>query len=532
MNGHSAAETLAFRLMEIRQRRGELVGDARETPVFVLAAGWGSGERQLARRFPFAIASDPAVSQSLLDGFSRQLVHAEGAMPNGARGQEHPAQAESAVGAAAVSAVAGAQARFLRAVCQSTEEIGARWGAASCSISGDYAACLKVLFPRAKFVLRHRNPLDAFARYLADSQKGGAMPRRDPSLAARFAQRWSDMVAGFALWSEKIGGILIGYDGAVRVEPSEIEEYAEARLSAIVPSPLGEQGACAAAPLHHDDVEAIVQCAGAIASRFGYRLALGASSESANVGEPRANIYRAVHTAGAGPASCAVLVPAMRYVEPDCEKSLRDLERRGYVVRRVYGCSPIDHARSRLATAALEQGFEETLWIDADTAFDPEAVDRLRSHGVPIIAGLCSRRAARGGLAMAPIPGTNELLMGDGAGVVEVLYAGTGFLLVRTEVYIAIQRRFNLPLCDADRPNHAIPFFMPMLEEWGGRMSYLGEDYAFCRRARLCGYKIMADASIRLWHIGSYHYGYEDAGTELQRLASYRHTFETHDDRG
>ncbi|HEX7380455.1 MAG TPA: hypothetical protein VF278_25300 [Pirellulales bacterium] len=133
---------------------------------------------------------------------------------------------------------------------------------------------------------------------------------------------------------------------------------------------------------------------------------------------------------------------------------------------------------------------------------------------------------------MAPLPGTREVTMGEGGGLVEVLYAGTGFLLVRRGVYVAIQQRFNLPLCDGGRAHRAIPFFMPMLEEWGGTMSQLGEDYAFSRRARLCGYKIMADTSIRLWHIGPYHYGYEDAGTELQRLASYRHMFETHDGRG
>jgi hypothetical protein len=49
----------------------------------------------------------------------------------------------------------------------------------------------------------------------------------------------------------------------------------------------------------------------------------------------------------------------------------------------------------------------------------------------------------------------------------------------------------------------------------------LGEDYAFCERARQCGYKIMADTSIRLWHIGEYAYGWEDAGLEKVRHDSF-----------
>ncbi|MGH7135975.1 MAG: hypothetical protein ACREHD_09560 [Pirellulales bacterium] len=116
--------------------------------------------------------------------------------------------------------------------------------------------------------------------------------------------------------------------------------------------------------------------------------------------------------------------------------------------------------------------------------------------------------------------------------LVEILYAGMGFTLVRREVYLAIQHRFELPTCSPTTPRRSIPFFMPMLEHWGGEMSYLAEDYAFSRRARLCGYKIMADTSIRLWHIGMYRYGYEDAGNEVERVPTYRHVFESRDRRG
>ena len=49
----------------------------------------------------------------------------------------------------------------------------------------------------------------------------------------------------------------------------------------------------------------------------------------------------------------------------------------------------------------------------------------------------------------------------------------------------------------------------------------MGEDYAFCERARHCGFKIMADTSIRLWHIGEYAYGWEDAGLERPRHDSF-----------
>jgi hypothetical protein len=50
---------------------------------------------------------------------------------------------------------------------------------------------------------------------------------------------------------------------------------------------------------------------------------------------------------------------------------------------------------------------------------------------------------------------------------------------------------------------------------------YLPEDYAFCERARQCGYQIMADTAIRLWHHGSYGYTWEDAGKDKPRYETF-----------
>jgi hypothetical protein len=52
---------------------------------------------------------------------------------------------------------------------------------------------------------------------------------------------------------------------------------------------------------------------------------------------------------------------------------------------------------------------------------------------------------------------------------------------------------------------------------------YLAEDFAFCHRARSCGFKIMADTRIRLWHVGRYRFGWEDAGGDPKRYGDYRY---------
>jgi len=55
---------------------------------------------------------------------------------------------------------------------------------------------------------------------------------------------------------------------------------------------------------------------------------------------------------------------------------------------------------------------------------------------------------------------------------------------------------------------------------------YLGEDFSFCERARQAGYKIYADTSIRLWHFGNSPFGWEDAGAEVRRFATFQFSIE------
>ncbi len=175
-----------------------------------------------------------------------------------------------------------------------------------------------------------------------------------------------------------------------------------------------------------------------------------------------------------------------------------------------------------MATDALSQGYEETMWIDSDVAFDPNDVDRLRKHDVPIVCGIYPKKGKRE-LAVHVLPGTKEITFGQGGGLAEVLYAATGFLLVRRSVYREMQRQLQLPLCNLRFGNPTIPFFQPLTHPDGGGHWYLAEDFAFCERARQCGFKILADTTIRLWHIGNYRYSWEEAGIEPQRFGTFHY---------
>src|SRR5437868_14630025 len=94
-------------------------------------------------------------------------------------------------------------------------------------------------------------------------------------------------------------------------------------------------------------------------------------------------------------SKCAILVPAFGQPVAKCDAGLRQLEKRGYPVRRVGGFSAVDQGRNQMASDAFNDGFAETMWIDTDIGFDADAVERLRSHKTPIVAGRYPEPAGR-----------------------------------------------------------------------------------------------------------------------------------------
>lgn len=224
------------------------------------------------------------------------------------------------------------------------------------------------------------------------------------------------------------------------------------------------------------------------------------------------------------PRRCVVLVPYLGYIHQECDQSLKELERRGYQVRRESGHSAIDQGRNQMATDALVDGFEETMWIDSDVGFNPEDIELLRQHQRPIVSGIYPQKGKRA-LASHMLPGTSFVTFGKGGGLVELLYAATGFLLVRREVYLKMQAKLSLPVCNERFGRPTIPFFEPMVQPIEDGYWYLGEDYAFSHRAKACGFSVFADTRIRLWHVGNYRYGWEEAGFDHPRFESFTLNF-------
>jgi hypothetical protein len=174
------------------------------------------------------------------------------------------------------------------------------------------------------------------------------------------------------------------------------------------------------------------------------------------------------------PASCVILVPAGGAIDGGCDDGLRELERRGYPVWRVRGYSAVDAARNQMATDALARGFDEIMWIDSDIVFNPDDVERLRNHNLPVTCGIYPKKGPRQ-LACEFLPHTTSVQFGRIGGLLEIRYCGFGFTHTRREVYEVVTGRLGLPVCNRRFGAALVPFFAPMvIAESGGAWAISG----------------------------------------------------------
>ena len=149
-------------------------------------------------------------------------------------------------------------------------------------------------------------------------------------------------------------------------------------------------------------------------------------------------------------------------------------------------------SRNEIAKRALLDEADLVMWFDSDMVFNPDTMIRLLKHiddGADMVTGIYYRRTP----PFTPtIFKTMEIDEQRQEAVweefdelpeepFEVASCGFGCVLMRTEVFVAVFGKFG-------------NMFAPI--------GNVGEDIAFCWRARQCGYKITADPSIVLGHVG------------------------------
>jgi hypothetical protein len=185
----------------------------------------------------------------------------------------------------------------------------------------------------------------------------------------------------------------------------------------------------------------------------------------------------------------------------------------------------VTNARNHLATQFLQTQATHLMWIDADIGFNGLDIVGMLIADRDIICGVYPkkaidwRRVARavkdgippedlhkhvGDFVLKPLKGDENGMVPDSDGLVEVAAGGTGFMLVKRQVFEALHDQV---------PSYEIggatvrEFFATDIDPETRQL--IGEDYYFCMLARRHGFTVFAAPRVRLTHTGPYEFDSE-----------------------
>lgn len=218
------------------------------------------------------------------------------------------------------------------------------------------------------------------------------------------------------------------------------------------------------------------------------------------------------------PAKISVLIGMPNYqgvnqfTHSCLDKTTHYFGERGIPIERYgpYGNAHIDNARNNVVEYFLKSKHTHLIWIDSDMVFDPEAIEILLSHDVPVCSGLVTRRHPPYNptiYAVVPndkwIATTNVIPFGtyplDKPFYYPASGIGAAFMLLKRHV-----------LEEMEKPYFASP---PT-----NRGTVRGEDYYFCMKLGAAGHKILYDPRIPIYHMGECPFGVEDHAAVMRAM--------------
>lgn len=166
-------------------------------------------------------------------------------------------------------------------------------------------------------------------------------------------------------------------------------------------------------------------------------------------------------------------------------KLIRRLDADGIDFEVIYqGGTLVYVGRDKLAKMAIDQGFTHILWLDSDMIFNEDLLENLMLSGKSFVTGIAhARRAPHVSCIFNEIWPAVDRWEGHDYPKGTFKIGGCGFACVLMETKVA-EKVYTI---------NGTAFF-PMKE--------LGEDLAFCKRARDAGIELWAEPKVWLGHIG------------------------------
>lgn len=175
--------------------------------------------------------------------------------------------------------------------------------------------------------------------------------------------------------------------------------------------------------------------------------------------------------------------------------------------------SHIDRGRNKLANQFMRKPYNWLLFVDADVVPPIDAIAALWLHGMRGNKLVCAPYAMKGVVPQFAVNVATGAKKED-SGLVEVINAGTGFMMIHRSVFDALEKNdraeeYELGSNDphfAECKTARQYFKSGVRKVKAGtveRKLWLSEDYMLCYEWQKCGGKVMMDYRLQLAHIGT-----------------------------
>ena len=183
-------------------------------------------------------------------------------------------------------------------------------------------------------------------------------------------------------------------------------------------------------------------------------------------------------------------MPSVGQIPSETVISLLATVERGKVDPMIVSGSLVYVARTDIEQFAVDKDYDYVLYVDSDMVFNADDLRRLLAHQVGICSGLYVTRAGeRKNVAYSKVitrrrfPYRAPKLIEDNgtSGFAPVSACGFGFCLVKVSVLKCM-----------------LKYYKGLFDPFKG----VGEDIAFCLRAKRIGFKTFIDRDVKLGHVG------------------------------
>jgi len=178
-------------------------------------------------------------------------------------------------------------------------------------------------------------------------------------------------------------------------------------------------------------------------------------------------------------------VPTNRLIKPKTAKSLLELVAHSkydyYILISTRGYNTSEN-RNWIAAKAVNNKCDYLFFVDDDQIFPPDTLDRLLAHNKDIVGGVYKTKYEVQADVIEYLDDKRP------QGLFEVKAIGTGCLLIKCDVFKKLPQ----------------PWFK--YEWYSNGMIKRSHDWIFCEDARNNGYKVWADSTLEIKHIGQFCY--------------------------